>query len=107
MLAPRTPAAAAGMFVHEQATVSQTSTVAGLPVAVATDGRLVLVAEAQRGGAAGAADDRLTARATELADTWAPASCPVELLSLTGADGVAIRGAVSGTNASTVVEGVY
>ena len=36
-------------------------------------------------GAAGAADERLTARATELADAWAPASCPVELLSLTGA----------------------
>ena len=46
-------------------------------------------------GAAGAADDRLTARATELADVWSPAPCPVELLSLTGADGVAIRATVT------------
>jgi hypothetical protein len=46
-------------------------------------------------GAAGAADDRLTARATELADTWSPASCPVELMSLTGTGGVAIRATVT------------
>ena len=40
-------------------------------------------------GAAGTADDRLTARATELDAHWAAAACPVELLSLTGQDGVA------------------
>ena len=46
-------------------------------------------------GAAGAADDRLTARATELDAHWAAAACPVELLSLTGQDGVAIRATVT------------
>jgi DNA helicase HerA-like ATPase len=46
-------------------------------------------------GAAGAADDRLTARATDLAFEWAPAACPVELLSLTGNDGVPIRATVA------------
>src|SRR3712207_3426732 len=37
---PRTPAAAAKTLVHEDATVSDVATVAGLPVAVATDGRI-------------------------------------------------------------------
>ena len=46
-------------------------------------------------GAAGAADERLTARATELAHPWAPVACPVELLALTGQDGVAIRATVT------------
>ena len=46
-------------------------------------------------GAPGTADERVTTRATELADAWAPASCPVELLSLTGSDGVAIRATVT------------
>ncbi len=46
-------------------------------------------------GAPGTADERLTSRATELADAWAPAGCPVELLSLTGDDGVAIRATVT------------
>ncbi|MGE0028927.1 MAG: helicase HerA-like domain-containing protein [Thermoleophilia bacterium] len=46
-------------------------------------------------GAAGAADDRLTARATDLSYPWAPAACPVELLSLTGQDGVAVRATVT------------
>ena len=46
-------------------------------------------------GAAGATDDRIAARASELVDAWAPASCPVELLSLTGTDGVAVRATVT------------
>ena len=46
-------------------------------------------------GAPGAADDRITARCTELAHEWTPSSCPVELLSLTGTDGVAIRATVT------------
>jgi DNA helicase HerA-like ATPase len=46
-------------------------------------------------GAAGAADGRLSGRATELGYEWAPAACPVELLSLTGQDGVPIRATVS------------
>ena len=47
-------------------------------------------------GAAGAADDKLTARAVELADQWAPAACPVELMSLTGEGGVPLRATVTG-----------
>ncbi len=47
-------------------------------------------------GAAGAADDKLTARAAELADQWAPAACPVELMSLTGEGGVPLRATVTG-----------
>ncbi|MGD9694245.1 MAG: helicase HerA-like domain-containing protein [Thermoleophilia bacterium] len=47
-------------------------------------------------GAPGAADERVTARAAELATTWTPAGCPVELLSLTGDDGVPLRATVSG-----------
>jgi DNA helicase HerA-like ATPase len=46
-------------------------------------------------GAAGEASDRITTRATELATDWAPSGCPVELLSLTGGDGVAIRATVT------------
>lgn len=46
-------------------------------------------------GAPGTANDRVTSRATELADAWAPMACPVELLSLTGTDGVAIRATVT------------
>jgi DNA helicase HerA-like ATPase len=46
-------------------------------------------------GAAGAADGRLTGRATDLAYEWAPAACPVELLSLTGQDGVPVRATVT------------
>jgi DNA helicase HerA-like ATPase len=46
-------------------------------------------------GAAGVADDRLTGRATDLAFEWAPAACPVELLSLTGQDGVPVRATVT------------
>ena len=47
-------------------------------------------------GAAGEASDGVTARATELAHEWAPAACPVELLSLTGAGGVPLRATVTG-----------
>ena len=46
-------------------------------------------------GAPGTPDDRITARAGELATEWTPAGCPVELLSLTGADGVALRTTVT------------
>ena len=46
-------------------------------------------------GAPGTADDRVTARAAELGVAWAPAGCPVELLSLTGTDGVAVRATVT------------
>lgn len=46
-------------------------------------------------GAPGAADERLTARAAELAHDWAPAGAPVELLSLTGAEGVPLRATVT------------
>ncbi len=46
-------------------------------------------------GAAGAADDKLTGRAKDLAYEWVPAACPVELLSLTGQDGVAVRATVT------------
>jgi DNA helicase HerA-like ATPase len=46
-------------------------------------------------GAAGAADERLTGRATDLAYEWSAAACPVELLSLTGHDGVPVRATVT------------
>ncbi len=46
-------------------------------------------------GAPGTADDRVTKRAAELGEPWAPAGCPVELLSLTGTDGVAVRATVT------------
>jgi hypothetical protein len=46
-------------------------------------------------GAPGTADERITARAAELAVAWTPAGCPVELLSLTGEDGVALRATVT------------
>jgi DNA helicase HerA-like ATPase len=47
-------------------------------------------------GAPGAADERLRGRAAELAYEWTPSGCPVELLSLTGEDGVPLRASVSG-----------
>ena len=47
-------------------------------------------------GAPGEASEGVTARATELAHPWAPTGCPVELLSLTGADGVPLRATVTG-----------
>ena len=46
-------------------------------------------------GAPGTADDRVAKRSAELAYPWAPAACPVELLSLTGEDGVPIRATVT------------
>ena len=47
-------------------------------------------------GAAGEASEAVTARAAELSYDWAPAACPVELLSLTGANGVPLRATVTG-----------
>ena len=47
-------------------------------------------------GAPGTPDEKLTARAAELAEQWAPAACPVELLSLTGEGGVPLRATVTG-----------
>src|SRR5680860_692492 len=47
-------------------------------------------------GAPGDAGEKITARATELAHEWAPAACPVELMSLTGEDGVPLRATVTG-----------
>jgi len=46
-------------------------------------------------GAAGAASEGVTERATELAHEWTPAAAPVELLSLTGANGVPLRATVT------------
>jgi DNA double-strand break repair helicase HerA and related ATPase len=46
-------------------------------------------------GAAGAPDDRLTARATELDYAWSGAAAPVELLTLSGEDGVPLRTSVT------------
>jgi uncharacterized protein len=46
-------------------------------------------------GAAGAPSDKLTERMTALDRPWVPSGCPVELLSLTGDDGVALRASVS------------
>ena len=46
-------------------------------------------------GAPGEASEGVTARASELAHDWAPAGCPVELLSLTGANGVPLRATVT------------
>ncbi|MGD9573307.1 MAG: helicase HerA-like domain-containing protein, partial [Thermoleophilia bacterium] len=46
-------------------------------------------------GAPGEPGEKITARATELATTWSPAGCPVELLSLTGENGVALRATVT------------
>ena len=46
-------------------------------------------------GAAGASDERLAARAGELGYDWAGAGAPVELLSLTGGDGVPLRTTVT------------
>jgi DNA helicase HerA-like ATPase len=46
-------------------------------------------------GALGEPSERITGRSTELAHEWTPASCPVELLSLSGTDGVAIRATVT------------
>jgi len=46
-------------------------------------------------GAPGAPSDRLSARTAELAYDWAPAGAPVELLSLSGADGVPLRATVA------------
>jgi uncharacterized protein len=37
----------------------------------------------------------VTGRAAEPAHDWAPAGCPVELLSLTGAHGVPLRATVT------------
>ena len=46
-------------------------------------------------GAPGEASEGVTARASELAHEWEPAGCPVELLSLTGANGVPLRATVT------------
>ncbi|WP_217915368.1 helicase HerA-like domain-containing protein [Miltoncostaea marina] len=46
-------------------------------------------------GAPGDAGERVTARARELAVDWSPAAVPVELLSLTGEGGAAVRATVS------------
>ncbi len=46
-------------------------------------------------GAPGEPGPRLDARAAELQTGWAPAACPVELMSLTGDDGVALRATVT------------
>ena len=55
-------------------------------------------------GAPGDADEKLTARATELAHEWAPAACPVELMSLTGEDGVPLRATVTGFGATLLAK---
>ncbi|MCU0307421.1 MAG: DUF853 domain-containing protein [Thermoleophilia bacterium] len=47
-------------------------------------------------GAPGAGDARVAERAAALGQDWRPAAAPVELMSLTGADGTAIRASVSG-----------
>jgi uncharacterized protein len=46
-------------------------------------------------GAPGEPGERVAARAAELATAWEPAGCPVELLSLTGEGGVALRATVT------------
>jgi len=46
-------------------------------------------------GAAGASDERLAARAAELDYAWSGVAAPVELLSLTGDDGVPLRTTVT------------
>jgi DNA helicase HerA-like ATPase len=46
-------------------------------------------------GAPGTADDRITERASGLGYAWTPAGAPVELLSLTGGDGVPVRATVT------------
>ncbi len=46
-------------------------------------------------GAAGEANDKVAERAAQLAHPWAPAAAPVELLSLTGGDGVPLRASVA------------
>ena len=46
-------------------------------------------------GAPGTSDDRLAARATELAHAWAAVGAPVELLALSGNDGVPLRTTVT------------
>ncbi len=46
-------------------------------------------------GAAGASDERLAARAAELGHAWSGVAAPVELLSLTGDDGVPLRTTVT------------
>jgi DNA helicase HerA-like ATPase len=46
-------------------------------------------------GAPGEPGERITARASELATEWTPAGCPVELLSLSGETGIALRSTVT------------
>lgn len=46
-------------------------------------------------GAPGEPGEKVSARAAELATGWTPAGCPVELLSLTGEDGIALRTTVT------------
>ena len=46
-------------------------------------------------GAPGEPGERIAARAAELATEWSPAGCPVELLSLSGEDGIALRSTVT------------
>lgn len=46
-------------------------------------------------GAAGEGGERVTERATQLQYAWAGSAAPVELLSLTGEDGVALRASVA------------
>jgi DNA helicase HerA-like ATPase len=43
----------------------------------------------------GTANDKVSARATDIGWTWSPAGCPVEFVSLTGALGVQLRATVS------------
>jgi hypothetical protein len=63
---------------------------AGVPVFVAdVKGDLSGIAEP------GEPSPRVTARAAETGVAWAPAACPVELLSLTGARGAQLRATVS------------
>jgi DNA double-strand break repair helicase HerA and related ATPase len=46
-------------------------------------------------GAAGEPEPKVAERASQLAREWAPAAAPVELLSLSGADGVPLRASVA------------
>jgi DNA helicase HerA-like ATPase len=71
--------------------IAEQASAAGCPVFAADmKGDLAGIA------APGEADERVSARAAELALGWSATGCPVELLSLTGEDGVPLRATVSG-----------
>jgi len=63
---------------------------AGIPVLVAD-----VKGDASGLGAAGESSDRVAQRAKETGYAWAPAACPVELLSLSGKRGAQLRATVS------------